>query len=201
MTERIVIKIGGATLFQPNGLKKELCSLLSQYQCAQVWLLVGGGDLVESMRTLHQIYPFLKEEEIHWRCVELLDHTWAIAREIVSLDHDINNRDELELASREGINPSVLLVRVGSFYKRGDIDWIPSGWLPKLDWNTTTDALAWLLGKIIDADRVILMKKCKCSPDWTIAEAAQRGIIDTELARLVHSNPEKRPMVELKGVE
>ena len=33
-----------------------------------------------------------------------------------------------------------------------------------------------------------------------IPTASKRGIIDTELARLVHSNPGIRPIVELKGV-
>ncbi len=197
MTERIVIKIGGATLFQPNGFEKVLRSLLNQNQNAQVWLLIGGGDLIESMRTIHQIYPSLNDEELHWRCVELLDHTWAIAREIVSLSHSITNCEELDRASLDRSTTFVCWVRVQAFYNRNNCDFIPKKWLPQSNWNTTSDALAWLLGKMIDADRVILIKKCECDPNLSMAEAANRGIIDSELARLVQSNPGERPIVDL----
>lgn len=198
MVERIVIKIGGATLFQQHGFEAEVRTLLSQNKKAQVWLLVGGGDLVEAMRTAHRIYPRLQEEEVHWQCIELLDHTWTIAKQIVPTELSIANREELERVKRIRDVPGAAWVRVQSFYHREDCHEIPPGWLPKTDWNTTTDVLAWLLGKIIDADRVILMKPCECNPKWTLAEAAHLGVIDSELARLVDADPGERPIIELK---
>lgn len=200
MVERIVIKIGGATLFQKNCFEAEVRSLLSQNQNAQVWLLVGGGDLVEAMRTAHQIYPQLKDEEIHWQCIELLDHTWSIAKQIVPVAYSIASREDLERLTQIGDLPGVIWVRVQSFYNRENGHQIPKEWLPKTDWNTTTDALAWLLGKIIDADRVILLKQCECNSAWSLAEAALRGVIDSEVARLVQANPGVRPIVELKRI-
>ena len=62
--------------------------------------MVGGGDLVETMRTAHRIYPKLDEEKMHWRCIELLDHTWAIAKEIFPADHAIDSREDLEKATQ-----------------------------------------------------------------------------------------------------
>ncbi len=200
MVERIVIKIGGATLFQQNGFEAEVRSLLSQNQNAQVWLLVGGGDLVEAMRTAHQIYPQLLDEDVHWQCIELLDHTWTIAKQIVPVEYSIASREDVERLMQIVDLPGVGWVRVQSFYNRENYHQIPTGWLPKTDWNTTTDALAWLLGKIIDADRVILMKQCACDLAWTLSEAAHRGVIDSELARLVQANPGARPIVELKRI-
>lgn len=185
VTERIVIKVGGATLFQPEGFQRQLSSILGQYQNAQVWLLVGGGDLIETMRTAHGIYPKLDEEEMHWRCVELLDHTWAIASEIFPTEHTINSREDIENARRMEAVPGVRWVRVSSFYNRKECNLIRCKWLPKCDWSTTSDTLAWLLGRIVEADRVILMKQCECDPSWSIAEAARRGVVDSELARLV----------------
>ena len=185
MTERIVIKVGGATLFRPDGFERQLRSVLGQFQDAQVWLLVGGGDLVETMRTAHRIYPKLDEEEMHWRCVELLDHTWAIAREIFPTEHVIDSRDDLGKALRMAAVPGIYWVRVSSFYSRSECNNIRGSWLPKCGWGTTSDTLAWLLGRIIEADRVILMKQCECDPTWTIAEAARRGVVDSELARFV----------------
>ena len=197
VTERIVIKIGGATLFQPNGFETELHKLLSQNQNAQVWLVAGGGDLVEAMRNAHQIYPKLDDEEMHWRCVELLDHTWSIAKEVFRTDYAVASREDMDRLSKLGRVPGTCWVRVQSFYSRDNCGLLPELWLPKSDWGTTSDVLAWLLGMMIDADRVILMKKCECDPAWTIAEAAQRGVIDAELARLVDANPCARPIIEL----
>ncbi len=197
MTERLVIKIGGATLFQPNGFEIALRKLLSQNQNAQVWLMAGGGDLVETMRMVHQIYPKLDDEEMHWRCVELLDYTWSIAKEVFQSDCAVANREDLDRLSKLGRVPGTCWVRVQSFYTRGNCGLIPDSWLPRSDWSTTSDALAWLLGMMIDADRVILMKQCECDSAWTIAEAAQRGVIDAELARLVHFNPGFGPIIEL----
>ncbi len=139
MTERIVIKIGGATLFQPDGFERQLHSVLGQYENAQLWLLVGGGDLVETMRTAHRIYSKLDEIEMHWRCVELLDHTWAIAKEIFPSDHAIDSREDLEKATLLEAAPGVFWVRVSSFYNRNECYWTPSLWLPKCDWSTTSD--------------------------------------------------------------
>ena len=200
MVERIVIKIGGATLFQQNGFEAGVRSLLNQNKNVQVWLLVGGGDLVEAMRTAHQIYPRLDEEEVHWQCIELLDHTWTIAKQIVPAEYSIASYEDLERLTQIRDVPGVAWVRVQSFYNRENCDQLPNEWLPNTNWNTTTDALAWLLGKIIDADRVILMKQCECDLAWTLSEAARRGVIDSELARLVQANPGARPIVELKRI-
>ncbi len=198
MTERIVIKVGGATLFQPDGFERQLHSVLGKYENAQVWLLVGGGDLVETMRTAHRIYSKLDDTEMHWRCIELLDHTWAIAKEIFPSNQAIDSREDLEKATQMETVPGVFWVRVSSFYSRNTCGLIPSSWLPKCDWSTTSDTLAWLLGKIIEADRLILMKQCECDPTWTLAEAARHGVVDTELARLVEAEPRFGPIIELK---
>ena len=197
MTERLVIKIGGATLFQPNGFETALRKLLSQNQNAQVWLVAGGGDLVETMRIVHQIYPKLDDEEMHWRCVELLDCTWSIAKEVFQSDCAVASREDLDRLSKLGSVPGTCWVRVQSFYCRGNSGLIPDSWLPRSNWSTTSDVLAWLLGMMINADRVILMKQCECDSAWTIAEAAHRGVIDAELARLVDSNPGVQPKIEL----
>jgi len=190
--ERIVIKIGGATLFQTNGFVSELQSLLKEFDGAQVWMVVGGGDLVEAMRTAHEIYPGLDHEEIHWRCVELLDHTWAIAKQVYGAGVAIETPEELSQHVRNKPTAGLFWVRVQSFYSREASLTIPMAWRPSSNWNTTTDVLAWLLGKTIDADRVLLIKQCECDPNWSMTEAARLGVIDSELARLIEVNPNAR---------
>ena len=196
LTERVVIKVGGATLFQYSGFESELRSLLAKYANAQVWMLVGGGDLIDAVRTVHKIYPVLDPVQIHWRCVELLDHTWELAKEIFPTDTPIASREDLNrfvtIRDRSGVH----WVRCQSFYSRLTRDLIPDSWCPESTWNTTSDVLAWLLAKLIDADRVVLLKQCHCDPAWSLAEAANRGVIDSELARLVKRNGATRPNVE-----
>lgn len=197
LPERIVIKIGGATLFHPDGCIAELSALLAQFIDSQVWVIVGGGELVEAMRTVHRLVPELNEEEMHWRCVELLDHTWSIAKEIFQDGMSIASREDLILASATRELAGVFWVRVQSYYSRSSMESLPNSCQPQSNWRTTTDALAWLLGKLIDADRVILVKQCRCDPSWTLWQAAESGIIDPELPRLANANPDSSPIVEL----
>ena len=199
MVKRIVIKVGGATLFQNGGFQSELRSLIAKFEADQVWMLAGGGDLVESMRTAHRIYPKLDAVQIHWRCIELLDHTWQLANEIFLADSPITTFEDLKRVASIHNRSGVHWVRVQSFYNRAECHDIPDAWCPESSWNTTTDALAWLLAKRIDADRVILMKQCECDPNWSLTEASQRGIIDSELARLVSINGAARPSVEFSS--
>lgn len=201
LIERIVIKIGGATLFQPNGFVPELHALLRENEGSQVWLMVGGGDLVEAIRSAHRIYPDLNHEELHWRCVELLDHTWAIAKQAYGYGVAIETTEELAKHSQQQSTPGLLWVRVQSFYSRAASHSVPIAWQPSSNWNTTTDALAWLLGKTIDADRVLLIKQCECDPKLTVADAAKLGIIDSELARLIEANSSVRPAVQLSKLK
>ena len=198
LIERVVIKIGGATLFHPDGFKAELSALSGQYASAQVWVIVGGGELVEAMRTVHQLVPELNEEEMHWRCVELLDHTWSITKEIFPMGISIANREELLRASEPRDVAGFFLVRVQSFYERESYELLPSSWQPKSNWRTTTDSLAWLLSRIIGADRVILVKQCECDPSLTLPQASELSVIDQELPRLIDANPGSHPIIEFR---
>ena len=198
LIERVVIKIGGATLFHPDGFKAELYALSGLYSNAQVWVIVGGGELVEAMRTVHRLFHELNEEEMHWRCVELLDHTWSITKEIFPMGISIASREELTRSSEQRDLAGFFLVRVQSFYSRESCGLLPSSWQPRSNWRTTTDSLAWLLGKIIGADRVILVKQCECDSSLSLARASELGVIDQELPRLVDANPGSSPTIEFR---
>ena len=200
MTRRIVIKIGGATLFHPSGFQASLQKVLTEFRNDQVWMLVGGGDLVEAMRSVHRHYPNLDQAEIHWRCIELLDHTWAIAKELLPSPRSISESNELQAAATEELHAGVLWVRVQAFYRRSTQIALPHEWRPSQDWNTTTDTLAWLLGKLIDADLTILLKQCGCDPKMSLREAARLGIVDTSLAELCEKNDGGQPRVQLRQV-
>jgi 5-(aminomethyl)-3-furanmethanol phosphate kinase len=189
MTERVIVKLGGATLFHPDGFAADLARVQNQDGNQQSLVIVGGGDLVEAMRTAHRIYPTLDSVGLHWRCVELLEHSLAIAREVLPLDGCISDEmDVRELLARKPSSQQLWL-SVGSFYARNQIDTLPSDWRPHATWDTTTDAIAWVAGKVFLADRVVLIKQCELNPHWSLQDAAERGIVDSEIVRLAKTDP------------
>jgi hypothetical protein len=81
-------------------------------------------------------------------------------------------------------------VDVSSFYNPGCIDWVPKGLVPAENWDTTSDTLAWLLALRIQASQLQLIKKPDCSKVQTIEQAAQLGIVDSQLAILSKKQPQ-----------
>jgi len=197
MTQRIVIKLGGATLFREEGFIEVLSPLLNRFAHEQVFVMVGGGDWVEGMRTIHRIYPHLDPVEIHWRCVELLETSLAVAREVMPLEGCIETSWDRHGIADIDAQRQQLWLSVRSFYDRGAIKNLPSSWQPKLNWETTSDALAWLAGKCLKADRVVLMKQCNMDPSWSLDVAVELGIVDPEIVRLAALDTNKTMAVEL----
>jgi aspartokinase-like uncharacterized kinase len=186
-----VLKIGGASLFAP---KTEFSNLLAHLRrehrsdLYRTFIILGGGDTVESMRTLHASFPNLDHQAMHWRCVRLLDATWEVASELIDFAIPIQNQFELQQTLLKP-SPNTYLVNVGAFYSNSlsptppaQTDSTPL--FPKDSWNTTTDALAWWLAYLINADQVVLVKKKACDSIHSLAQAAHEGIVDAEIARL-----------------
>jgi aspartokinase-like uncharacterized kinase len=176
-----VLKIGGATLFTAPWWPARIESF--QHQVDQLFVLVGGGDTVESMRRACELYPTLDPVAMHWRCVQLLDATWEVACELLPNATPISDWNELQFALAS-LHKGLFLVRVGAYYQSGTNPAIPESWLPRHGWETTTDALGWLLCKLTGAQRLWLIKQCDCDGIASLQGAAQQGIIDPELARL-----------------
>jgi 5-(aminomethyl)-3-furanmethanol phosphate kinase len=201
MRRQIVVKLGGASLFKPKGFQRSLQSVLEQHRDDKVYLIVGGGELVEAMRTLHRIYPDLDHEEMHWRCIELLDYTWSIVCSLVPNAEAIRDASQLEWFRQSETMVGVACVRVRSYYEPSTLPRIPPSWHPSTDWNTTTDALALVLAKIVGAQKLVLIKQGGMQPNLCLAEAARLGIVDTEIARLAIENKDNHStIVELKGL-
>ena len=159
-SKRIVIKVGGAAIFRPDGFRIQLKPLLQEYEDWQVFLVAGGGDLIESMRSLHRIYPEISEEPMHWRCVELLRYSWELANELMPLDQPIGSHTGLQTFLQRDRETSKHWVCVSCFYSPELLTKIPEKWRPASNWGTTTDSIAWLLAMLISADKLVLMKQC-----------------------------------------
>ncbi|MCE2783927.1 MAG: hypothetical protein LW699_03505 [Pirellula sp.] len=73
-----VLKIGGASVFSSPTASDPLHQFLlgiRKDNLRRWFVIVGGGDTVESMRTLHRHHPQLDSQRMHWRCVDLLRAT------------------------------------------------------------------------------------------------------------------------------
>lgn len=204
--KRVVLKIGGSILFSGKSLSEQVDALSREFRGCQVFVIVGGGEIVEAIRQLHRFRPELDMGWVHWECVRLLDSTFAISQQIVTSWEPIETSGQLSalLASgREGI----YLVRVHSFYNQGT-SWggIESPGLteaeiaavrPAESWDTTTDAIAWYLAWKISAQEVYLLKSCECSEGALLGieeveNLAEAGVVDRELPRLSRIAPEIR---------
>jgi aspartokinase-like uncharacterized kinase len=185
-----VIKLGGASLFHPSGFQSELNDILQEFQRCKVYLMVGGGELIEAIRSLHRMYPILDPVSLHWRCIQLLDHTCQIAAELTPHIPMIRSNPEL-VQFRGEPNTGSAWVSPQSFYQRDRTDNIQDSWRPREGWETTSDALAWLLAMTTSASRLVILKRGISSyPTLTLEHAATLGIVDPEIARLfrLHKN-------------
>lgn len=192
--ENIVIKIGGATLFGGASFLESMRAIASCEPQRRKFVLLGGGETVESMRSLHALFPQLASESMHWRCVRLLDATWEIGCELFPGVIGIATWDDLMGQAQHGPLGATYLVRASAFYSPQSLSGIPQELRPVHDWETTTDALSWVLAKLIGATEVRIAKRCPVEPDMTVTQAAQLGMIDSELARLVRSTQTDGPL-------
>ena len=192
------MKVGGAALFHSGGFQKQILPFLEEFQQDQILLIAGGGDLIESMRSIHQIYPEITAEAMHWRCIELLRHSMEICHDLLPLPGAV--RSALDFQRLLSVVPTRghHWICVTSFYSRESADRIPEKWRPSSDWNTTTDAIAWLLAKMVSADSLVLIKQCSIDPLWSLTEAAERGVVDPEIARLSELDQETSLRIMLR---
>lgn len=194
--QRIVLKIGGSLLFSDLGLNQCVSAIQNEFPDAQINVIVGGGDTVESMRTLHRLYPHLSNEAMHWRCVKLLDATWEVLCELLPKAHRVCEYEQF--STDDFLESKLNAVRVGAFYQALSPMKIAPEQTPKVGWETTSDALAWLLAKTISATSIVLIKMSDVPTDISLDEAAKRGIIDPELARLSSADPIAGPSIHFR---
>ena len=192
---RLVIKLGGSVLYSDPNWMEKLKRTIELNRGKFISIIVGGGEIVEGVRSLHKLYPQLNHAALHWNCVSLLDATYEIAAQLLPLDGGIPDSNALDLWNQISHQPpptadqQVMWVKVSAFYSMKLLIDIPMDWHPALDWNTTTDALAVLLALRWNASEVLLLKSCDISPHWSLQEAAQLGIVDSETPRLAKYLP------------
>lgn len=211
----VVVKIGGSSLFSTQPLSKLIEKIGESLPDQAILLIVGGGELVESMRLIHAQRPELNCQKMHWRCIQLLETTLEIACELTphipvvrswgSLKSAVNTFQQLP-TNRVNRNqsPPIAWVSIAAFYN-ADTEF-PEGFDPSQNWDTTSDTLAWLLALRTKLPEIVLLKHKNssikssrvsqgpeqllvCSDAQALTVLASNGVIDSELARLSALTP------------
>ncbi len=168
---RRIVKIGGSLLTRGD-LIPAINDWLAQQTPAENVVIVGGGALIDAVRQLDVVRPG-KEATVHWRCIELLGTTFQITAEWFPAWNQIRTRESFQCGVDFGFSSSQpTIVNVGAFYQASDKHKLP------LDWRTTTDSIAVLLGNLSCADEVTLLKSCDVDPKKSVQQLAADGIID-----------------------
>ncbi len=192
---RIVLKIGGSLLFSKKDFQRALAPSLRRFSTANLFLVVGGGELVEVMRTLHKAQPALPMDWMHWQCIKLLDSTLDVGSALTPSIPVFQNWKEVE-AAIPSTNAQTQWVAIRSFYSEETLGEYPQELLPKETWETSTDSIAWLLAWRINASELILLKSCEVEPYGSLEEAANAGVVDPELPRLAKNAEHIRVRLE-----
>ncbi len=176
---RRVVKVGGSCLENPQ-LTSLLTDWFNHQTPAENWIIVGGGECIEAMRTLSRLYN-LGQSEMHWRCIRLLDATWEILAELFPRWIPIQSPEIFRQTQLRQPQAATYIVRVQSFYSRPNeqqthpnSDWssrIPVGW------ETTTDSIAAFLSGLVGASELVLIKSCAI-PSHSPVELQRLGIVD-----------------------
>ncbi|MCD0461374.1 amino acid kinase family protein [Roseiconus lacunae] len=181
---RRVIKLGGSLLLRPN-LSSAFQRWLAQQSPADNYVIVGGGRLIDAVRELHAIHAS-SAAWTHWNCVQLLQTTFHWLSSQFPHASTITTSDQFQSSIQQTSSDRLCFVQVDAFYFPTDEVVLPE------DWRTTTDAIAGYLGKIIDADEVVLLKSCDASSLESLQRWADRGIIDEAMPLIAEGMPPVR---------
>jgi aspartokinase-like uncharacterized kinase len=159
-----IVKIGGS-LAHDLRLVPWL-AMLAELGGGRVTVVPGGGIFADTVRVSQR----------HWQFPDLPAHNMAVLAmaQTAQLLHALEPR--LMLATDEtGIRRAL---HAGQ----------PALWLPLMllrdapdlltNWEVTSDSLALWLARLLNAERLVIVKSCEVAPGSTIAQLGQQGVLD-----------------------
>jgi aspartokinase-like uncharacterized kinase len=160
-----IVKIGGS-LAQDVDLVRWL-AMLAELGGGRVTIVPGGGIFADAVRASQR----------HWQFEDLPAHNMAVLAmaQTAHLFHALEPR--LTLATDEAAIRRTL--RAGR----------PALWLPFMllrdapdlltTWDVSSDSLALWLARLLNAERLVVVKACPVSPGSTLAQLGARAVVDT----------------------
>ena len=180
---RRVVKLGGSLFTLPD-LSERLTAWLDQQPDRQTALICGGGPLIDVMRQWDDRFG-LESARMHWRCVELLRHSFDVLTELLPQYAAVRDETEFERWIENEPTASTTLLQVDAFYRSEG----PGIELAE-NWDTTTDAIAVHLADRMDAEELVLLKSCDSASTIDWREAAKLEIVDAQFPSVVGADLE-----------
>ena len=191
MTVRRIVKFGGSLLSRPEW-PDQLRRWLQGHRQEQIVLMVGGGKMIDAIRDI-DVHHRLPSDDVHWRCVQLLDATFDVVRWTLPELATIAQQSEWQSFVEAAKTPGIHLLRIAAYYVRetpdaenpsdGDATRPSRGWarhrLP-WDWQTTTDAIAVAMAADAAADCVTLLKSCDPGPNAIVSGSSFAAANDAD---------------------
>jgi hypothetical protein len=182
-----IVKLGGSLAHDLRVAR--WLAMLAELGGGRVTVVPGGGAFADAVRASQQ----------HWQFADLPAHNMAVLAmaQTAHLFHALEPR--LTLAADEaGIRRTL---HAGQ----------PALWLPFMllrdapdvltSWEVTSDSLSLWLARLLNAERLVVVKACKVRSGRTLAELGADGVLDTRFDQWSRDAPFPIDVVECDAVE
>ena len=182
-----VVKLGGSLAHDPRLVP--WLAMLAELGGGRVTVVPGGGVFADAVRASQR----------HWHFADLPAHNMAVLAmaQTAHLYHALEPR--LTLAADEaGIRRAL--------HAGHPALWLPFGLLrdaPDLltNWDVTSDSLALWLARVLNAERLIVVKACSVPAGSTFAQLAAQGVLDARFDDWSRDAPFPIEVVECDAME
>ena len=168
--------MGGSLLNLP-GLWRVLTCWLDQQPALDTLLIVGGGELADSIRQLDQQYG-LAEESAHWLSIRAMNvNGFVLSRLVPGATWMSGLRDWQRDQERD--QPRWRFIAAEYFLRREEPA-LPGVRLP-IGWHVTSDSIAARLAEVCQAQELVLLKSTIPTADglpMSGVQAAATGFVD-----------------------
>ncbi len=177
MAPPVVVKIGGSLLKRPD-FSEAIAGWLEEAKISRpeshLFLLVGGGELVDQLRALSSRHR-LAEQTSHWLAIDLMEINLRIVASLFPRLEIVRSLEDCR--SRQTI-PGVTLLDAGDVLRLEE----PQAAGPRLEqsWRVTSDSIAARLAGILAAE-LILLKESAPPDSWRqgdFRQLASLGFVD-----------------------
>ncbi len=168
--KQVVVKLGGSLLLQPNLGARLVTFLERHYPETQIYMIVGGGRVIDALRELDQIHA-CDATDMHWLCVRALRTTFDLVSMLLPHARRIDSFDAFNRLSDQR-EPGLYLIAVDTFYTERDHEVLPC------DWRSTSDSIAALLAQRLGIPSLCLVKSCEVPARLSQQQAVAMGVVD-----------------------
>lgn len=182
-----VVKLGGS-LSNDERLANWLDMLLDCGK-GRIVIVPGGGPYADAVRAQQQ----------RWKFSDEVAHRMAL----IAMDQFAFQLN--------GINSQLVLTPtqaaiVGALANNQLALWLPSAMVSSAEqiaatWDITSDSLSAWLARLLEAERLVLVKSCAIPPNGAFDALAQSEIIDREFTNMTRSAPFQIQIVSVSDID